>query len=83
MVKEYEVFIRFCKQLSTVAKKAFYPVFTVNIPECHQYKLRRLKAIQQLEPVVKNKLTLCHFKNLVFDFIPRWRFIFYWNLKIK
>lgn len=54
MVKEYEALIRFCKQLTTVAKRGLYSVFTANIPGCHGYDLRRLKSIQQLKPVVKN-----------------------------
>lgn len=53
MVKEYEALIGFCKQLTTVAKRALYLVFTANIPECHYYSVRRLKPIQKLQPLLK------------------------------
>lgn len=53
MVKEYEALIGFCKQLTTVAKRALYLVFTANIPECHHYSVRRLKPIQKLQPLLK------------------------------
>lgn len=42
MVKEYEAIIRFCKHLTTVAKRDFYSLFAENIPEWYQYHLSRL-----------------------------------------
>lgn len=63
MVKEYEALIRFCKQLTTVAKRALYLVFTANIPECHQYNLRRLKPVEKLQPLLKTNGLCVIFKN--------------------
>lgn len=63
MVKEYEALIRFCKRLTTVAKRALYLVFTANIPECHQYNLRRLKPVEKLQSFLKTNGLCVIFKN--------------------